>query len=158
MERETVDYNQLIFCNYVWEHLANKPDNVVREFVNIMVEANKHYIESGGTYPTIEYIMGMAIDRTASSDRAQSDCTASSDRAQSDCTIPSDRAQSDCTANIKYDCPFNNPDCQRYGHEGQGCQCECHGSMSDTSDSSDTNETIEQKRERVRNSWINKFK
>ena len=127
------DYNQIIFCNYVWENLANQPDDVVREFITIMVEANKHYIESGGTYPTIEYIMGMAIDQVKD--------------------------------NLKFECELNNQDCKSIKHEGEyDCNCDCHNS-SDASYSSDANdversemnETEEQRRERVRNSWINKF-
>ena len=33
----------------MFEELSKQPDNVVREFINIMVDANKHYIESGVT-------------------------------------------------------------------------------------------------------------
>ena len=113
------DYNQVIFCNYVWEELSKQPDNVVREFINIMVDANKHYIESGGNYPTIEYIMGMAIDSVKEK---------------------------------------INPDCQRYGHGGQGSiplESLCHG-LTNESENESERETLEQRREKIRNSWINK--
>ena len=56
------DYNQIIFCNYVWETLNTQDGEVVCEFVGIMARLNKEYLENGGTYPTIEYVLGMAKD------------------------------------------------------------------------------------------------
>ena len=56
------DYNQIIFCNYVWETLNTQDGEVVCEFVGIMARLNKEYLEKGGTYPTIEYVLGLAKD------------------------------------------------------------------------------------------------
>jgi hypothetical protein len=56
------DYNQIIFCNYVWETLANQNPETVTVFINIMLELNQKYQESGGTYPSIEFVLGMAKD------------------------------------------------------------------------------------------------
>ena len=56
------DYNQIIFCNYVWETLNTQDGEVVCEFVGIMARLNKEYLENGGTYPTIEYVLGLAKD------------------------------------------------------------------------------------------------
>jgi hypothetical protein len=42
------DYNQIIFCNYVWETLANQNPETVTVFINIMLELNQKYQESGG--------------------------------------------------------------------------------------------------------------
>lgn len=30
----------------------------------------------------------------------------------------------------RWHCPLGNYDCERYGHEGQGCQCRCHSQCS----------------------------
>ena len=55
--------------------------------------------------------------------------------------------------NFKFECELNNQDCKSIKHEGEyDCNCDCHNS----SDADDV-ETEEQRRERVRNSWINKF-
>ena len=57
------DYNKVIFCNFVWEVLKNEPDkDIVLEFINKIDDLNKFYNESGGQYPTIEYVMGLARD------------------------------------------------------------------------------------------------
>ena len=56
------DYNQVIFCNYVWETLNEQDSEVIDEFVSIMTKLHKEYLESGGTYPTIEYVLGLAKD------------------------------------------------------------------------------------------------
>ena len=58
------DFNQIIFCNYVWEILENeKDDKVIREFIITMNKENRYYQESGGTYPSVEYILGLAKDK-----------------------------------------------------------------------------------------------
>jgi hypothetical protein len=57
------DYNQIIFCNDVWEALKDEKDDVLREFVNTMIEVNKNYHISGGAYPTIDYVIGLVKDK-----------------------------------------------------------------------------------------------
>lgn len=38
-------------------------------------------------------------------------------------------------AQRRWNCPLGNHDCERYGHEGQGCQCRCHSECSFTDSS-----------------------
>ena len=148
------DYNQIIFCNYVWEHLSRETDDVVREFVNKMVVANKHYVESGGTYPTIEYIMAMAKDTVAQSKAIE-------EKKKFDCAINNkiceqyghegQSCECDCHKPKRYDCPDGNDECQTIIHElDYECDCKCH----DVSESEDSDsDTPEQRREKIRKSW-----
>jgi hypothetical protein len=47
----------------VWEALKDEKDDVLREFVNTMIEVNKNYHISGGAYPTIDYVIGLVKDK-----------------------------------------------------------------------------------------------
>ena len=67
-----VDYNQVIFYNDVWEILENeKNDTIVREFIKTMIEVNRKYNISGGTYPTVEFVIGLVRDKISTTPETQ---------------------------------------------------------------------------------------
>lgn len=59
-----MDDNVLIFNTFVWEELEKiKDDSVLREFITVAKESLSGYETNGGTFPTIEYLIGVARDK-----------------------------------------------------------------------------------------------
>jgi hypothetical protein len=54
---------RIIFYSEIWLQLQNENDEVVREVVNYMVSQNLNYQINGGTYPAVEFVIGLAKDK-----------------------------------------------------------------------------------------------
>ena len=115
------DFNQAIFFNVVWEVLAKEPnDKIIRKFCELTNNELLNYQINGGTFPTVEFILGKARDIVTEEEKEKKE------------------------QKIKV---VNSDVYQRMIDE-----CKKTGSMINIQPL-----TSEERKEQVRNSWINKF-
>ena len=109
-EHDYVTDKRILFNSSVWRELENKNDITIREFIRIMIDLNDQYEQMGGQYPTVDFVLGMAIDSSKE--------------------ILKLKSKLDENENLK----------------------------NENYDSEDEVLTYEQQKQRVRDSWLNKFK
>lgn len=61
---DSEDFNKTIFNSLIWEELEKvKDDRILREFVTIAKNEIAIYESGGGSFPSIEYLIGLAQDK-----------------------------------------------------------------------------------------------